>query len=131
MITTIIGFLISSLLSLSSPEMNSLFSETKLIEITLKPAGTSLMTDMIQVAIDRCADSGGGIVHFTEGEYYSGTIQLRNNTTLNLRKNAVIKGSTRYQDYKSDAFFFGRDLTNIAITGKGIIDGVDCYNPKG
>jgi polygalacturonase len=84
MITTIIGFLISSLLSLSSPEMNSLISEKKLTEITLKPAGTSLMTDMIQQAIDRCAESGGGIVHFTAGEYYSGTIQLKNNITLNL-----------------------------------------------
>lgn len=28
------------------------------------------------------------------------------------------------------AFIYGKDLTDIAITGEGVIDGVDCYNPK-
>jgi len=48
-----------------------------------------------------------------------------------LEKGAVIEGSTRYSDYKNDAFFFGNDISDVTITGTGIIDGVDCYNPKG
>ena len=70
---------------------------------------------------------------FVAGTYLSGGIELKNNVTLQLEKGAVLLGSDKYTDYnpKHDAFIYGENLSNIAIQGEGIIDGVDCYNPKG
>jgi len=99
--------------------------------IFLKPSGNSLMTEIIQKAIDDCESRGGGVVRFAKGEYYSGTILLKSKVRLHLHKQTIIKGSDNYSDYRNDAFFYGRDLNNVSITGRGIIDGVDCYNPKG
>ena len=100
-------------------------------EIIIKPSGTEFSTNIIQKAIDDCAASGGGKVRFTRGVYYSGTINLRDNITLQLDEGSYITGSKEYSDYSNDAFFYGRDIKNIKITGKGTIDGVDCKNTKG
>jgi hypothetical protein len=131
MITIISRLLINILLLISSGKLAGSLPGEKRTVVVLRPGGTSLMTDVIQIAIDSCSGQGGGLVRFTEGIYYSGTIQLKSNITLKLDKGAVIKGSDKYSDYKNDAFFFGRDLSDIALTGEGVIDGVDCYNPKG
>lgn len=100
-------------------------------EIIIKPSGTEFTTNVIQKAIDECAASGGGKVRFSSGVYYSGTINLRDNITLQLDEGSYITGSKEYSDYSNDAFFYGRDIKNIKITGKGTIDGVDCKNTKG
>ena len=108
-----------------------LYSQRKQVEIIFKPNGSDLITDSIQAAIDKCSDEGGGIIHFVKGVFNSGTLQLKNNVVLQLEAGALLRGSDRYGDYKSDAFIFGKDISNFAIQGEGIIDGVDCYNPKG
>jgi phosphatidylserine decarboxylase len=101
-------------------------------EIILKPAGGDiLMTDIIQKAVDQCAAKGGGLLRFTAGTYRSGTIELKSNVTIKLDKDVFLSGSDKYSDYKNDAFFYGKDLSGLTIEGEGIIDGVDCYNPKG
>ncbi len=100
-------------------------------EIILKPAGSALMTEIIQQAVDKCDSEGGGIVHFTQGTYFSGTIMLKSKVTLQLDKGVLLQGSDKYTDYRNDAFFYGKDLSDITISGEGVIDGVDCYNPKG
>ncbi|MDF1549737.1 MAG: glycosyl hydrolase family 28 protein [Bacteroidales bacterium] len=99
--------------------------------VTLKPNGASVMTPLIQRAIDSCASMGGGIVNFLQGKYLSGGIQLKSNVTLQFKSGAILQGSDKYADYANDAFIFGKNLSNIEIIGKGIIDGVDCYNPEG
>lgn len=109
----------------------NLSAQKKNCEIVLRPAGSILMTDSIQSAIDRCAVAGEGIVRFTEGTYISGGIQLKGKVTLYLEKGAVLRGSDKYSDYRNDAFIYGRDISDISIEGEGIIDGVDCYNPRG
>jgi hypothetical protein len=86
MITIISGFLINILLLISSGKLIGSLPEEKRTVVVLKPGGTSLMTDVIQQAIDSCSGQGGGLVRFTEGIYYSGTIQMRNNITLLLDK---------------------------------------------
>lgn len=103
------------------------------VQIILKPQGPVLMTDSIQKAIDKCAELGGGTVVFPQGQYLSGGLGIKSNITLHLEKGAVLLGSDKYADYnaKHDAFIYGENLSNIAITGEGTIDGVDCYNPKG
>jgi len=100
-------------------------------EIVLKPGGNVLMTGIIQKAVDQCASTGGGTVRLSAGTYKSGTIELKSNITIKLEKDVILYGSDKYEDYKNDAFFYGKDLTGVTIEGEGIIDGVDCYNPKG
>ena len=100
-------------------------------QITIQPNQAGLITRVIQQAIDSCATTGGGVVILTTGNFLCGGIQLKSNVTLQLQKGAILKGSDKYADYENDAFIYGKDLSNIAIKGEGIIDGVDCYNPKG
>ena len=99
--------------------------------IILKPSGNVLMTDIIQKAVDKCASKGGGTVQLTAGTYRSGTIELKSRVTIKLDREVILSGSNKYSDYRNDAFFYGKDLSEVAIEGKGIIDGVDCYNPGG
>lgn len=102
--------------------------ETRII---IKPNQPGLVTAIIQKAIDSCAAAGGGLVVFPSGKFLSGSIELRSNVTLQLDKGALLQGSSRYTDYNNDAFIFADSASNITIRGQGVIDGVDCYNPKG
>ncbi|MBA7521967.1 hypothetical protein ES705_14079 [subsurface metagenome] len=99
--------------------------------------GRTLNTKAIQQAINACSAKGGGTVHFPAGVYVSGTIYMRDNITLNLEAGAKIIGSTSVKDYPLNnckvasftdsytgrALIWGEDLHNIAITGRGTIDG--------
>jgi polygalacturonase len=70
------------------------------------------------------------------GVWYTGPIQLKSNVNLHLQSGAVIFFSSDYRDYPLiDTSFeglfmyrcispiYGKDLENVAITGKGIING--------
>jgi hypothetical protein len=108
------------------------YTETKAkYEIVLMPLGTELMTAKINEAITKCSAERGGTVRLSPGTYYTGTVQLKSNITLVIEKGAIIRGSDKYSDYSQDAFFFGKGLNAISIKGEGIIDGVDCFNPRG
>lgn len=100
-------------------------------EISIRPDSEGIMTSLIQEAINKVAGSGGGTVRFIPGVYTSGTIELKSNVRLHLEKGVILKGSDNYADYRFDAFLFGREAVNVSLTGKGVIDGVDCYNPGG
>jgi hypothetical protein len=108
-----------------------LIGQQKQFQAELKTVSNRVMTDSIQFAIDKCAASGGGVVRLIEGTFICGGIQLKSKVTLHLSKGVILQGSDKYSDYKNDAFIFGKDLTGVTIEGEGIIDGVDCYNPKG
>lgn len=99
--------------------------------ITIKPNQVGLITGIIQKAIDSCAAAGGGEVIFPAGNFLCGGIELKSNVTLKLNKGALLQGSDKYDDYKNDAFIYGKDLSDITIQGQGVIDGVDCFNAKG
>jgi hypothetical protein len=96
----------------------------------------TLNTFFIQKAIDDCSAHGGGHVIFPSGKYLSGTIVLKDNVTLLLRKEAMILGSTDVEHYQNiDAFLDGLgievgwalvvavDAKNIGIEGEGSING--------
>lgn len=113
----------------------------------------------INAAIDHCADKGGGIVNVPSGTFTTGSIYLRSGVTLNIDKNAVLKGSPRLADYTplhtgtdlsryesgqgtvnynsatdpqwSLAMIHAVGITKAAITGNGCIDGGDVRNPLG
>lgn len=99
--------------------------------------GSALATFALQSAIDACAAAGGGTVTFPPGRYLSGSLWLKSNVTLHLEAGAVLQGSGREEDFPEWAsrwegpnavtarspLIAGEDLENIAITGRGIIDG--------
>ena len=99
--------------------------------------GARLDTRAIQGAIDACAQAGGGTVWFPAGVYLSGTIVLKSHITLALDAGAVLLGSRNLADYPphiaalrsytdtytEKSLIYAEGLENVAIQGRGIIDG--------
>jgi len=98
--------------------------------------GTTLNSEAIQKAIDQCYTTGGGKVIIPSGKFLSGTLQLKDNVTLRLERDAVLLGSIDLQHYRNlDPFTEGLgidvgwalvvavDAKNIGIEGEGTIDG--------
>ena len=87
----------------------------------------------IQKAIDAAALAGGGVVYFPPGEYTSGTLRLRSHVNLYLESGSTLFASEDpaafdVQSLKSkDALFFGEDLEDISIAGRGTVDGQAKY----
>ena len=101
-----------------------------------KGDGLTLDSPAIQSAINVCTENGGGRVIIPPGKYISSTIQLKNNVTLFIEKNAEILGITDPTQYKNvDPFVDGTgqsrgcalitavDAKNIGLEGKGEING--------
>jgi polygalacturonase len=98
--------------------------------------GQALDTQAIQSAIDACAARGGGTVFVPAGAYATGALALRSHITLYLDAGATLLGSEDPADYPVIAsrwegreqpthapLIGGRDLRNIALVGRGTIDG--------
>jgi polygalacturonase len=101
-------------------------------------SGDGLTLDMhaIQALIDRCAEQGGGTVYFPAGHYVTGSLFLRSDITLYLDAGAIILGSENPDDYPVirarwegthqetyAPLVTGNNLHNIAVVGRGTIDG--------
>jgi polygalacturonase len=93
-------------------------------------------TAAFQRAIDACAAQGGGTVEVPRGEYLIGPIFLKSNIRLNLSPYSELVASTDEAEFKvtdatrawlaNDDFIALiniADASNVAITGKGRIDG--------
>ncbi len=96
------------------------------LQMGAKGDGSTLNTSAIQSAIDNVSGEGGGRLVFPAGRYLTGTIVLKSGVELYLDKNAVILGSTRPEDYPDNhrqALLFAEGQKNIAVSGKGTIDG--------
>jgi len=98
--------------------------------------GVTLNTASLQRIIDKCSAQGGGIVRLAAGRFLTGTIQLKDNITLQLDEKAVLLGSTKAADYRNvDPFIDGSGhemgyalvaavgARNVGIDGPGTIDG--------
>jgi len=88
--------------------------------------GVTLNTRSIQFAIDHIQQQGGGRLVFDVGRFLSGSIHLKSNVTIHLLEGAVLLGTLNPLDYDRKgltAFILSHDQQNIAITGKGVIDG--------
>ncbi|MBI2515526.1 MAG: glycoside hydrolase family 28 protein [Opitutae bacterium] len=92
----------------------------------------------VRAAIAACAEAGGGHVVVSAGTYLlNGPIHLRSNVDLHLEEGSTILFSgkpehflpvvlTRWEGviiYNYSPFIYARGAENIAITGKGVIDG--------
>jgi polygalacturonase len=98
--------------------------------------GHTLDTLALQAVIDACAARGGGTVHISSGRYLTGALFFRDNLTLHLEAGATLLGSQDPADYPVTSnrwegmeqltyapLIAGNELKNIAITGRGTIDG--------
>lgn len=98
--------------------------------------GKTKDTLALQQALDRCSLLGGGEVVAPAGEYLTGAIAIRSNTTLHIEEGATLFGSPDLSDYPlTQVRWEGRwvkgrlglisafDAKNIALTGKGKILG--------
>ena len=81
----------------------------------------------LQPEIDDVAACGGGVVRVATGEREVRPFVLRSNVTLELAEGAVLLASTNIADYAAalgERCFVGAEgATNIAIVGRGVIDG--------
>lgn len=97
----------------------------------------SLCTEAFEKAIKACHEAGGGTVLVPQGKFVTGAIHLLSNVNLHISEGAEVLFSTDPKDYLPvvRTLFEGCDLynyspliyaykqENIAITGKGVLDG--------
>lgn len=97
----------------------------------------SLGQNAIQAAVNACAQGGGGTVFIPRGEWTTGPIHLQSNLHLQLEEGAVLRFSSRYEDYLPAVFtrwegmecynysplIYAKDCSDISITGKGTLIG--------
>lgn len=113
--------------------------------LIMKSRSIKYYGDVIQKAIDEAASNGGGKVIIkgnSDAEkpnvYYTGAIYIKSNVELNIEENAVLKFVrnktnefyplvyTRWEGIELmnfSPFIYCYEEENIAITGKGIVDG--------
>ena len=104
--------------------------------------GKTLDSPAINKAIEAAAEAGGGMVYLPPGTYLSGSIRLKSNIRLHIEAGATILGAPQsmnaydetepwtnnpYQDgghcYFHNSLIWGENLTNVFITGNGMING--------
>jgi DNA sulfur modification protein DndE len=107
-----------------------------IVQYNAKADGITLNTTAIEKAITACHSNGGGVVVVPKGFWLTGPIILKSNVNLHLKEGAVIQFSDNPDHYplfktnwegvdaiRCQSPIYGIDLENIAITGKGILDG--------
>ncbi|MCU0377891.1 MAG: glycoside hydrolase family 28 protein [Bacteroidales bacterium] len=96
-----------------------------------------LCTAAITSAIIKCNAAGGGVVLVPEGKWHTGPVTLLDNVNLHISENATLLFSTDYSQYLPPVLtrwegmdcynihplIYACDAKNIALTGKGTIDG--------
>lgn len=98
--------------------------------------GSHLNTASINQAIDQIHNKGGGVVLIPAGVWLSGPITLKSNVNLHLAANALLQFTKDFTTYplvetswegipqmRNQSPIWALNQQNIAITGKGIIDG--------
>ena len=107
-----------------------------------KGNGVHIDSYAINTAIEQAVREGGGTVKLPEGVYPCYSIRLESNITLQLDSGAIVKAAmptaeetydlpeenpSQYQDFGhshwKNSLIWGIGLHNVAITGKGRIDG--------
>ncbi len=91
----------------------------------------------INEAVKQCSKKGGGRVVIPDGNWITGPIHLKSNVNLHLSDHAVLKFSDIFDDYLPVVFtryegfecynysplIYAINCQNIAVTGKGKLDG--------
>jgi hypothetical protein len=107
----------------------------------------TLDTAALNKAVEACAAAGGGVVQFPPGRYLTATIHLKSNVTIVLDDGAEIVGSPDPEQYQyftppgqtplasrlkwHRALILGEGVENVAIVGRGVINGNKVFDPTG
>lgn len=96
----------------------------------------SLYTEAITRAIDECSTQGGGTVLIPNGTYRTAPIRLKSNVNLHLSDSTILQFVTDPKLFPTvptriegidcqniSPLIYAYGETNIALTGKGILDG--------
>ena len=91
------------------------------------PDAVTMNTAAIQAAIDAAAKVGGTVV-VPAGKFLTGSIELKSGIRFHLEKDAVLLGSTRYEDYHGlggnhFSLVLAHKAEHVVIDGEGTIDG--------
>jgi polygalacturonase len=86
-------------------------------------------TKAIQAAIDASTAVGGGVVYVPPGEYTTGAIELKDNVNLHVEAGATLFLSQDRADFSGGAraMINSNGARNIAVTGRGTLDGLAQY----
>lgn len=100
------------------------------------PNSGKLATKAINTTIEKCSQSGGGVVFIPEGLWTTGPIYMKSNVNLHTANGAFIQFTSDLDQYQLIESYFegnkelrcespimGVNLENVAITGAGIFDG--------
>jgi polygalacturonase len=100
------------------------------------PDGKTLATAAVARAIDACAKSGGGRVLVPAGTFLTGAVHLKSHVELHIAEGATLRFDTNSASYpivftrwegmelmNYSPLIYARREKNIAITGKGTLDG--------
>jgi hypothetical protein len=103
--------------------------------------GLTVDTAVLQAALDAAGAAGGGQVRLPAGTYLSATLRLHSGVELHLAEGARLLGVPDKNAYHGPAddpgnrwlhaLIVGEDLTDIAFTGPGVIDGHKVRDPRG
>jgi polygalacturonase len=99
--------------------------------------GATVCTTAFSNAIAACAGAGGGRVVVPAGKFLTGAVHLRSGVNLHLADGAEIIFSDKPEDYlpvvlvrvggielyNYSPLIYARDCTNIAVTGRGRLNG--------
>jgi hypothetical protein len=86
-------------------------------------------TAACQSAIDACTAAGGGTVNVPPGDYSVGMLQLKDNVALHVEAGAtlfLIQDNAWFPRGRR-AMIFAENAVNVAITGRGTLDGLAQY----
>jgi polygalacturonase len=120
----------------SIPETKFLNKEYNINDFGAVADGKTMNTAAFENAIKACAENGGGKVIVPNGRYLTGAIHLESNVNLHLEDKAEILFSINPKDYpivhtswegtevmNYSPLIYAKNKTNVAITGKGILNG--------
>lgn len=113
--------------------------------------GQHIDSPAINAAISAAAAAGGGTVVIPEGVWMAYSIHLQSHVTLHLGQGAVLRAAAvtdslgyddpepfngiEYQDFGHshwhNSLLWGEGLTDVALTGKGLIDGTGVLSRGG
>ncbi len=107
-----------------------------IVKYGAKNDGITLNTKAINSAIAACSAKGGGVVLIPAGLWMTGPVVLKSNVDLHLHRAALLQFTADKSQYKiiegnweghaayrNESPISGTNLTNVAITGDGVIDG--------
>ena len=93
------------------------------LQSALSSGGDGNRTPDLQTAIDAVHARGGGRVDVPPGRHRVGSLELKSGVELFLEAGATLVGSTERTDYGEDSILWAKDARDIALSGRGRIEG--------